>query len=600
VIAVRSAAQDPATAETFANFIADSFVRYNYKNSLGQITEVEDFIRSRLAEAERSLNLVEAHLAEHKRKHDFSNPSETSKKSFEKYSRLETEIEVLKIKNGENERMHKFYANKRKAFDSEVTSDVGAEAGASGRQADNVRSRIDSLRKQRAALLAQGLRVEDPTLTHLGADLREKSKQLKSILSGSDAMSDSLSTVEIQAKLDELESDSKRNSARIAALSSLLGEVRDGLEHLPESERAALNLEREAALQYELFSQLKKRLQEVELQRAGIQNSVRLEEHAFGAQPESRPGLPIRILFFLFSGLFFGFAISLVLEALNRTVKRGSDIERSGIDFLGNIPMVDAGGKEAHPLICATHPDGAESMAFKFLRAHLSSAGIDAPAGVGKVFSLISAERGAGKSFVAANLAVSYSQLGKRTALVDCDFRNPTQPKYFGYEHGAGILEVLQAERSLSSIIQASGVRNLDIFPAGMADARQSEAISDEKFKVLLSYLRTKYDYVIIDAPPALFVVDGSLIGGMADASLFVARHRSTSYEEMVFLRKKVHKLTKKPIFGVLNGLKEIHEYRNYSTRAYLDSNFASALAKEIKTMDFSELEKGDKLKSAS
>ena len=188
-----------------------------------------------------------------------------------------------------------------------------------------------------------------------------------------------------------------------------------------------------------------------------------------------------------------------------------------------------------------------------------------------RVLSISSSERAAGKSLVSANLGVCFSQLNKKTILVDCDIRNPSMPIYFGYENRLGLAELMEMKLPMSEAILREKMPNLDILPAGVMDRNPTEVLSGDRFAMLINYLKLKYDYVIIDSPPALFVVDAAIVTAASDATILVARYRQTKRAALSLAHKKILQIAPKKIYGLLNGVIDVHEYVNYNSNSYFE-----------------------------
>lgn len=159
--------------------------------------------------------------------------------------------------------------------------------------------------------------------------------------------------------------------------------------------------------------------------------------------------------------------------------------------------------------------------------------------------SFISGTSGEGKTFNAANLAVSFALLGKKVILCGLDIRKPALGKLFGLnDHFEGITPLLTLDKvglgSLKAHIKNSGINdNLDILLAGPVPPNPTELLARENFGQIIDMLRSLYDYVIFDTAPVGLVTDTLQIGQQADITVYVCR---ADY-------------TPKSTFGLLNSL---------------------------------------------
>src|SRR5262249_1700666 len=125
--------------------------------------------------------------------------------------------------------------------------------------------------------------------------------------------------------------------------------------------------------------------------------------------------------------------------------------------------------------------------------------------GVGhQVIQVTSPNVSDGKSTLAANLAVSIAQSGKRTILIHGPVRKPKLQKSFTVPSETGLASVIAATTDLDAAVQQSAVPNLSILPCGPRPANPAELLTSPRFKELLDLIRSRYEFVIVDTPPLL------------------------------------------------------------------------------------------------
>jgi chain length determinant protein tyrosine kinase EpsG len=142
---------------------------------------------------------------------------------------------------------------------------------------------------------------------------------------------------------------------------------------------------------------------------------------------------------------------------------------------------------------------------------------------------IASPEAAEGRSYVAANLAVVFSQLGARTLLVDADLRNPRQHEIFGIPPGQGLSSLLSGRTDKQAQFPVHGLNRLTVLPAGPLPPNPQELLSRPAFTALMKDLQAHYDVVIIDSPPAKKYADAQSIAYRAGDALIVARKDHTS-----------------------------------------------------------------------
>jgi protein-tyrosine kinase len=174
-------------------------------------------------------------------------------------------------------------------------------------------------------------------------------------------------------------------------------------------------------------------------------------------------------------------------------------------------------------LVLAYQPFGAQAEALRMLRSELLQRWF----GAGRrqhALAITSAHAQEGRSFLAANLAVAFSQLGKRTLLIDADLRQPRQHALFGLPNGMGLSALLSGRAGLAAIAPIAGLPGLSVLGSGIAPPNPAELLARPAFAQLLDELAHSYEVVLIDTPAALDCVDARGVAASAGAALVVAR----------------------------------------------------------------------------
>jgi receptor protein-tyrosine kinase len=136
---------------------------------------------------------------------------------------------------------------------------------------------------------------------------------------------------------------------------------------------------------------------------------------------------------------------------------------------------------------------------------------------------------GEGRSYIAANLAVVFSQLGARTLLVDADMRSPRQHKIFGIPGDHGLSALLSGRAEQTATFPIPGLTRLSVLPAGSLPPNPQELLSRLSFTNLVKDMQSLYDVVIIDTPPSQQYADTQAIAFRARNAIVVARKNHTS-----------------------------------------------------------------------
>ena len=144
-------------------------------------------------------------------------------------------------------------------------------------------------------------------------------------------------------------------------------------------------------------------------------------------------------------------------------------------------------------------------------------------------FALIGAEPAVGRSFMAANLAVLFAQLGENTLLIDADMRQPQQHLLFRLPNQIGLATILTDRAGLDVACNIEALPKLTVLTAGATPPNPQELLSRPAFQRTIDAARHQFDVVLIDTPPWDFGADAQIIAARAGASILITRKDRTS-----------------------------------------------------------------------
>jgi protein-tyrosine kinase len=145
-----------------------------------------------------------------------------------------------------------------------------------------------------------------------------------------------------------------------------------------------------------------------------------------------------------------------------------------------------------------------------------------------QVLTIVGTDRGEGRSYLAANLAIVFSQLGERTLLIDADLRQPRQHELFKLQNKTGLSTMLSGRARDEAIIRITDLAGLYVLPAGPVPPNPLELLSRVNFDEVMGQVRAMFDVVIIDTPALSEGEDAALIAVRTGAALAVARSART------------------------------------------------------------------------
>src|SRR5690606_29361711 len=171
-------------------------------------------------------------------------------------------------------------------------------------------------------------------------------------------------------------------------------------------------------------------------------------------------------------------------------------------------------------------PQSLVAEAFRRTRTHMQFSG---PMQTQRSLLITSPSPGDGKTAVAMNLAATLAHSGQRVLLIDCNFRRPDLRERYNLSRTTGLSNILIGESTLSHQVEKTELPNLDVLLSGPMPPTPAELLGSEPMRKLLDEALSRYDRVLLDGPPALLISDASVLSGMVDGVILVARADANS-----------------------------------------------------------------------
>lgn len=203
-------------------------------------------------------------------------------------------------------------------------------------------------------------------------------------------------------------------------------------------------------------------------------------------------------------------------------------------------------------IITAFQSYGVEIEALKALRSQLSLGWFAGH----KSLVITAPDEKSGTSYIAANLAVMFSQLGQLTLLIDADMRTPSQCSNFKELNRIGLSDVLAKRAGTEVITRITGLENLSVLSSGTIPPNPLELLEHGKFSKLHAELSKQYEAIIIDAPAALSFSDAQVLASVSRGVIIVARKDVTKVSSLNLVKEQVMIAGATPLGVVLNSLK--------------------------------------------
>jgi protein-tyrosine kinase len=170
-----------------------------------------------------------------------------------------------------------------------------------------------------------------------------------------------------------------------------------------------------------------------------------------------------------------------------------------------------------------------------------------------KSLAVVSPGKSEGRSHLAANLAVVFSQMGEKTLLIDADLRSPRQHELFGLENTSGLSAVLAERSDLNVIARIPAFVDLSVLTAGAVPPNPLELLGRDGFEEVMQACSETFDDIVVDTPAAELGADGQIVSSRCHGALMVARRNHTSLEDCRDLSEAIKASGVALVGGVLN-----------------------------------------------
>ena len=275
--------------------------------------------------------------------------------------------------------------------------------------------------------------------------------------------------------------------------------------------------------------------------------------------PAGRIVLPVATL----AGMCLGLLLVVVAEIKDKSFRSSREIQtRLGLPVIAEIPRFTAAGSEQgdaldsdgelDQMLCAYfQPRSAQTEAVRNLRTALL---FTQRHGECRIIQLTSPSPDDGTSTIAANLAVSVAQLGRRVLLIDADLHRPRQHRMFGIDTER-VRSAFTSSQPAGAAAVTTPIDNLSLLPADALRIASREVFASPQFGQLLASAREQYDVVLIDTEPLLAVSDPRVIASQVDGVLLALRPTKDSRWRAERAKEMLDAIDVQPIGVVVNGV---------------------------------------------
>jgi capsular exopolysaccharide synthesis family protein len=304
----------------------------------------------------------------------------------------------------------------------------------------------------------------------------------------------------------------------------LLNQIKTG----PEKERVYLDISRQQDVKQQLYLYLLQKREETAISKSGTLANSRFIEPGKSDELPFKPQKPLFYLTAFFLGILLPAGIIYVKNLLNNTITDNTDITKgTNVPILGEIGHNTLG----KTIVAEQNSRTVLAEQFRALRTNLQFL---LKGKEKQVVMITSSTSGEGKSFLTINLGSALAISDKKVVVLELDLRKPKISKELGIPNEAGFTDYLISKCKKEDIIKQTSIHpNLFLISSGTIPPNPAELLLGKEVDELFEWLKTRFDYIIVDTPPAGVVIDAVLIGRLANASIYVIRQKYTLKQQL-------------------------------------------------------------------
>ncbi len=529
IVQLSTESTNPDVAALFLNTMAAEFMQQSREVRWNAAQQTSEWLTGQLEDLKVKLESSEEKLQQYANTSGLMFTGEKENVVEEKLKQLQAELSRASGERVSRQSRFETASSTPPESLSEVIDDPSLR---------EIQSRLTELRRQRAELGA-AFTAAHPRVKRVDAQVTELSAAFANERSN------------ILARIKSEYDGAKRREALLAAAYAAQSKV------LTEQASRSIQyniLKREVDTGRQLYDSMLHKVKEAGIASALRTTNVRVVDPAAPAKAPHKPNLPLHAVLGLVSGLGCGVLLALVRERGDRSIRDPGDTAYySNLRELGVILSANADShavsksKRKVPLALSSAEDEQDmalelvtwqrkmSLMAEAYHSTLTSilfSGRDAVRP--KVLLFTSPAPGEGKTMTATNLAIAWAEINQRVLIIDGDMRRPRLHSVFDLQNTRGLSDILREKEPLGEgtgdlCVQKTKIPGLDVLTSGSTIVHISNLLYSPRMFELLALLKSRYDNVVIDTPPALHIADARVLGRLVDAVIVVVRSGLTT-----------------------------------------------------------------------
>lgn len=518
--------------ERAQDFLQQLVICYNRqantdKNEIAEKTEA--FINGRLEKINAELGMTEGEMERYKKRNNLTQLKLDATQTLEQTSEYSTKLSDANSQIQLLDYLREYVDDPKNKFQI-IPSNVGLKDVAS----TNLINTFNQAVLDRNRLLRSSSEIA-PQVQTLTATLEELQKSVRI------ALTQARHSADIQRQ----------------GIQSQYALYQNKVSSTPEQERILTQIGRQQEVKSGLYLMLLQKREENSISLAATADKGKLiDKPSFGGKVSPKGSMIMLIALVLGIGLPFG--ILYLIQLLHYKIEGHEDVQKlTKLPIVADVAVASDSAKTAAGIVVKENQNNQIDEIFRSMRTNIQFMLKEKQ----KVILFTSSTSGEGKTFNAANLAVSFALLGKKVLLMGLDIRKPALGKLFNLpERNIGITALLSKEQiseaDINSQIQHSGINdNLDVMMAGPIPPNPTELLARESLGKIVEKLHGMYDYIIMDTAPVGLVTDTLQVGKYADVTVYVCRADYTPKSSFSLVNELANENKLPQMCIILNGV---------------------------------------------
>jgi capsular exopolysaccharide synthesis family protein len=582
LVEVTYQSKDPQQCAKVVNTLFDKYVNFNLRIKTESIKMASEFLTTQIEDLRRTLNQKERELQDYSKRKELFYLSGEETTVVEKFADLNNAFTEAQINRINKESVYRELKSKKFENYPQVSTNQLVQ------QLKKEHSEVETEYKRKTQIFKDSY----PEMQRLISQMEYLQKRIQN------------ESVDIGRKaLQEAEADYQTAKSKEDSLAGLLNRQKQDVVSTNTSAIYYNSLKIEVTNMRSLLDHLTKKQKESLLtsRLEGLQTSnIKIIDQAEVPISAIAPKKKSIFTFALLLGIFGGLGLVFLLDWTDKTIKTPDEIERMlKLPSLGFIPAIGDeyffspygsfnaayslysekskklnNEKMIKQIELANYLEP-ESMYAENYRNIRTAILLSTPDSLPRLMTVTSAKPQEGKTATAVNLAISFTKLDKKVLIIDADLREPRIHKIFKTRNNMGLSSVLAGKATIDEVLLSTEIKNLSIIPSGPLPPTPGELLNTKSMKDLIYHVREHFDFIFLDSPPLVGIMDPIILAHYSDAVLLITSSGKTHIRLLEKARDDLNKHANIRLLGVvLNKVdmkKDGYRYYAYNHYKYLD-----------------------------